>query len=96
MGNEQENCGGRKNMIISKDTLVPLSLLVGLVVVIFTAASFFVWLKTSLYAIEMKITSIESKLDNVVRENVNHKDLKLWIKSLKAQNPSLQVPDLEN
>lgn len=97
MGGEQNGySNGSKRVVISRDTLVPISLIVGMAIVIFSLASSFVWLKTSLYAIETKITSVESKLDNVVRENVNNKDLRLWIKSLKAQNPSLQVPDLEN
>lgn len=83
---------------INKDTLVPVSLVAGIVI---TIASGAVWINNKLQslsfsveALRVQIKTVESKLDSVNEDRWTARDMKLWTQILKAKNPNMEVPDL--
>ena len=93
MGSKEPEVESRM-VVLGKNTLVPL----GLLALLWTPVASFIgalfWIKTSLYAIDLKVSSIDSRLGEVVKETVKQKDLLNWVRLIKAQNPALNIPDL--
>ena len=83
---------------LTRDTLIPIGLVAGIVVAIATGA---VWLNTKLQAINFEmamvrqeLSAVSKKLEEDQREHWSTRDMELWTKLLRAQNPSMKIPDI--
>ena len=68
--------------MISKETLMPLGMVVAL-------CSGVVWISSQLTNINYKLDALENKLEN----NWTTRDMENWGLRLKLQNPTVSVPD---
>ena len=73
-----------KKMTLSKDTLMPL----GLVIAICGGV---VWLSTQLTNINYKLDMLEDKLE----DNWTKRDMENWGLKLKLENPEIAIPKVE-
>ncbi len=71
-----------KKIMISKETLMPLGMVVAL-------CSGVVWISSQLTNINYKLDALENKLEN----NWTTRDMENWGLRLKLQNPTVSVPD---
>ena len=71
-----------KKLMISKETLMPLGMVIAL-------CSGVVWISSQLTNINYKLDALESKLEN----NWTNSDMENWGLRLKLQNPTVIVPD---
>tara|TARA_R110000823_G_scaffold289200_2_gene407602 strand:- start:833 stop:1078 length:246 start_codon:yes stop_codon:yes gene_type:complete len=71
-----------KKLMISKETLMPLGMVIAL-------CSGVVWISSQLTSINYKLDALESKLEN----NWTNSDMENWGLRLKLQNPTVIVPD---
>lgn len=92
-------------MTITKETKIPLGFAVTLGVALLTGI---LWIKDSMTGYELQVlelsTSIEKMnitLDNRfyvieqgLQDKIDEHEIRDWIKILKAQNPTLQIPEL--
>jgi hypothetical protein len=73
-----------KKTIISKDTLLPL----GLVIVICTGL---LWISNELNSINYKLEALTSKLE----DQWTRRDMENWGLKLKLANPAIVIPEVE-
>jgi|TARA_R110002074_G_scaffold21657_1_gene67076 hypothetical protein len=73
-----------KKMTLSKDTLMPL----GLVIAICGGV---VWISTQLTNINYKLDMLEDKLE----DNWTKRDMENWGLKLKLENPEIAIPKVE-
>ena len=71
--------------LISKDTLMPLGLVVSLCAGV-------VWISSQLNNINYKLDSLESNLE----EQWTKRDMENWGLKLKLENPDIQIPQIDN
>ena len=71
-----------KKLMISKETLMPLGMVIAL-------CSGVVWISSQLTSINYKLDALESKLE----DNWTNSDMENWGLRLKLQNPTVIVPD---
>ena len=83
---------------LNKDTLVPIGLVAGVAVALATGA---VWLNTKLQSIDFKMEMLSQQLKAVTvqletdhREHWSTRDMELWAKLLRAQNPDIKIPEI--
>ena len=74
-----------KKMTISKETLMPLGMVVAL-------CGGVVWISTQLTNINYKLDALESKLE----DQWTKRDMENWGLKLKLENPTINVPELED
>jgi hypothetical protein len=74
-----------KKTIISKETLMPL----GLVIIICGGV---VWISTQLSGINYKLDMLEAKLE----DQWTKRDMENWGLKLKMQNPEIKIPNIDN
>ena len=74
-----------KKMTLSKDTLIPLGMVIAL-------CGGVVWISTQLNGINHKLDMLEEKLE----DQWTKRDMENWGLKLKMQNPEINIPDLEN
>jgi len=77
----QEN----KKYTISKETLMPLGMVIAL-------CGGVVWISTQLTNINYKLDMLEEKLE----DNWTRRDMENWGLKLKMENPDLEIPTLEH
>jgi len=70
--------------ILSKDTLMPVSFVVSLMVGL-------LWLSSKLNDIEVKLDQMETKLE----DQWSSTEMENWSLKLKLKNPDLQIPEVE-
>lgn len=71
-----------KKIMITKETLMPLGMVIAL-------CSGVVWISSQLTNINYKLDALENKLEN----NWTTRDMENWGLRLKLQNPTVSVPD---
>ena len=71
-----------KKSLISKDTLMPLGMVV-------TVCAGVVWISSQLNSINYKLDALESKLE----DQWTRRDMENWSLKLKLQNPEITLPD---
>jgi hypothetical protein len=76
------NTGHEKKPFVSKDTMLPL----GLVISICTGV---VWISTQLNTIDYKLDTLEEKLE----DQWTRRDMENWGLRLKMENPQIVLPD---
>jgi len=76
------NTGHEKKSFVSKDTMLPL----GLVISICTGV---VWISTQLNTIDYKLDTLEEKLE----DQWTRRDMENWGLRLKMENPQIVLPD---
>jgi len=83
---------------LTKDTLVPIGLVAGVALALASGA---VWLNTQLQSIDFKMEMLSQQLKAVTvqleadqREHWSTRDMVLWAKLLKAQNPEMKIPEI--
>lgn len=83
---------------LTRDTLIPIGLVVGIVVAFASGA---VWLNTKLQSIDFnmemlrqELKAVTLKLETDHREHWSTRDMQLWAKLLKAQNPDMNIPEI--
>tara|TARA_A100001515_G_scaffold27406_1_gene21044 strand:- start:501 stop:740 length:240 start_codon:yes stop_codon:yes gene_type:complete len=74
-----------KRMTISKDTLVPLGMVVAL-------CGGVVWISNQLSSIHNKLELLEASLE----EQWTKRDMENWGLKLKLENPDIKIPELDN
>jgi hypothetical protein len=74
-----------KKSLISKDTLMPLGLVVSLCAGV-------VWISSQLNNINYKLDSLESNLE----DQWTKRDMENWGLKLKLENPDIQIPQIDN
>ncbi len=74
-----------KRMTISKDTLVPLGMVVAL-------CGGVVWISNQLSSIHNKLELLEASLE----EQWTRRDMENWGLKLKLENPEINIPELDN
>ncbi len=74
-----------KRMTISKDTLVPLGMVVAL-------CGGVVWISNQLSSIHNKLELLEASLE----EQWTKRDMENWGLKLKLENPDITIPRLDN
>jgi len=74
-----------KKTIISKETLMPL----GLVIIICGGV---VWISTQLSGINYKLDMLEATLE----DQWTKRDMENWGLKLKMQNPEIKIPNIDN
>ena len=74
-----------KKLTISKDTLMPLGLVI-------TLCAAVVWISSQLTNINHKLDLLETKL----QDQWTKRDMENWGLRLKMENPSIEIPDLED
>ena len=70
-----------KKSLISKDTLMPLGMVV-------TVCAGVVWISSQLNSINYKLDALESKLE----DQWTRRDMENWSLKLKLQNPEITLP----
>jgi hypothetical protein len=73
-----------KKIMLSKDTLMPLGMVVAL-------CGGVVWISTQLTNINYKLDMLEEKLE----DNWTRRDMENWGLKLKMENPEITIPSLE-
>ena len=74
-----------KKMTISKETLMPLGMVVAL-------CGGVVWISSQLSGINYKLDMLESSLE----DQWTQRDMENWGLKLKLENPEITIPELEN
>ena len=74
-----------KKYMISKETLMPLGMVIAL-------CGGVVWISTQLTNINYKLDSLEGKLE----EQWTKRDMENWGLKLKMGNPEIIIPDIED
>ena len=74
-----------KKTFISKDTLMPLGMVIAL-------CGGVVWISTQLSGINYKLDALEEKLE----DNWTRRDMENWGLKLKLENPEIEIPKLDN
>jgi len=74
-----------KRMTISKDTLVPLGMVMAL-------CGGVVWISNQLSSIHNKLELLEASLE----EQWTKRDMENWGLKLKLENPDIKIPRLDN
>ena len=74
-----------KKMTISKDTLVPLGMVMAL-------CGGVVWISNQLSSIHNKLELLEASLE----EQWTKRDMENWGLKLKLENPDIKIPRLDN
>jgi hypothetical protein len=74
-----------KKYTISKETLMPLGMVIAL-------CSGVVWISTQLTNINYKLDMLEEKLE----DNWTRRDMENWGLKLKMENPAIKIPTLEH
>ena len=74
-----------KKMTLSKETLMPLGMVVAL-------CGGVVWISSQLTNINYKLDMLEEKLE----DNWTRRDMENWGLKLKMENPDLEIPTLEH
>ena len=74
-----------KKTLITKDTLMPLGMVIALCCGV-------VWISTQLTNINYKLDSLEGKLE----EQWTKRDMENWGLKLKMGNPDIIIPDIED
>ena len=74
-----------KKPLITKDTLMPLGMVIAL-------CGGVVWISTQLTNINYKLDSLEGKLE----EQWTKRDMENWGLKLKMGNPDIIIPDIED
>ena len=74
-----------KKVIFSKDTLMPLGMVLSLCAGV-------IWISNELSTINHKLDSLEGKLE----DQWTHRDMENWGLKLKLQNPAIEIPNLAN
>jgi hypothetical protein len=74
-----------KKMTISKETLMPLGMVVAL-------CGGVVWISSQLSGINYKLDMLESSLE----DQWTTRDMENWGLKLKLENPEITIPELEN
>jgi len=74
----------RKN-VLSKETLMPLGMVIAL-------CGGVVWISSQLTNINYKLDMLEEKLE----DNWTRRDMENWGLKLKMENPTINIPELEN
>ncbi len=74
-----------KRMTISKETLVPLGMVVAL-------CGGVVWISNQLSSIHNKLELLEASLE----EQWTKRDMENWGLKLKLENPDIKIPSLDN
>tara|TARA_R110002110_G_scaffold189833_2_gene398063 strand:- start:157 stop:396 length:240 start_codon:yes stop_codon:yes gene_type:complete len=74
-----------KRLTLSKETLMPLGMVIAL-------CGGVVWISTQLTNINYKLDMLEEKLE----DNWTRRDMENWGLKLKMENPEIQIPDLKN
>ena len=72
-----------KKIMLSKDTLMPLGLVIAL-------CGGVVWISTQLTNINYKLDSLEEKLE----EQWTKRDMENWGLKLKLNNPEISIPEI--
>ncbi len=70
-----------KKSLISKDTLMPLGMVI-------TLCAGVVWISTQLNSIHYKLDALESKLE----DQWTRRDMENWALKLKLENPDIKLP----
>ena len=73
-----------KKLTISKDTLMPLGLVI-------TLCAAVVWISSQLTNINHKLDMLETKL----QDQWTKRDMENWGLRLKMENPTITIPDLD-
>jgi len=71
-----------KKMIISKETLMPLGMVIAL-------CGGVVWISSQLNSIHFKLDALESKLE----DQWTRRDMENWALKLKLENPNIMLPN---
>jgi len=74
-----------KKMTISKDTLMPLGMVIALCGAV-------VWISSQLSLIHNKLELLESSLE----EQWTKRDMENWGLKLKLENPEIEIPGIKN
>ena len=74
-----------KKLTISKDTLMPLGLVI-------TLCAAVVWISSQLTNINHKLDMLEANLE----DQWTKRDMENWGLRLKMENPTIEIPDLED
>ena len=73
----------RSETILSKDTLMPMSFAISLVIGTF-------WLSSKLTDIEVKLDKVEGKLE----DQWSSTEMENWSLKLKMANPEIEIPEV--
>ncbi len=71
-----------KKSLISKDTLMPLGMVV-------TVCAGVVWISSQLNSINFKLDALEQKLE----DQWTRRDMENWALKLKLENPDIKLPN---
>lgn len=84
---------------LTKETLIPMGLVAGIVVAIATGA---VWINVKLQSIDFNmemlrqdLKAVHEKLDSNSSLRWSTRDMELWVQLLKAKNPAMEVPEIK-
>jgi hypothetical protein len=84
---------------LTRETLVPIGLVVAVVIAITTGA---VWLNSTLQSLDFQLTALQNKVDSIQQQleaasfdRWTGRDMKLWTELLKAKNPNLEIPSID-
>lgn len=84
---------------LTKDTLIPVSLVF---IIVSSIAGAAVWLNNRLAsinfhieALKVEVQAVQEKLDVAARNVWTSRDMQLWVELLKAKNPEIQIPDIK-
>jgi hypothetical protein len=73
-----------KKMVLSRDTLMPLGL-------VLTVCGGLLWINTKLVNIQFKLETLEGKLE----DQWTRRDMENWGLKLKMSNPEIKIPGME-
>ena len=73
-----------KKMVLSRDTLMPLGL-------VLTVCGGLIWINTKLVNIQFKLETLEGKLE----DQWTRRDMENWGLKLKMSNPEIKIPGME-
>mgnify|MGYP003114266424 FL=1 len=73
-----------KKNVLSKETLMPLGMVI-------TLCGGVVWISTQLTNINYKLDMLEEKLE----DNWTRRDMENWGLKLKMENPDIEIPGIE-
>ena len=81
--------------VLNKNTLMPLSVVVGMIVATATLVIYGETMRNQVSGISDDLTTIKKILNQSAKDDWTLADQKVWSANLKANNPSLIMPEVE-
>ena len=93
---------GTDSVTITDGTKMPLRMVVGIVAaalslagLYFTGRADIAELKTSIHELRIEVARLNDKIDNGNSDRFRRGEMETWVRLLKAQNPTLSIPEVD-